>query len=56
VESNDDHGAAVWIALVDIVHHRGQSSTYIRLMAGTVPSIYERSTDDAGERHCRRAW
>jgi len=37
--------------LFDIVHHRGQLSTYIRPMGGKVPSIYGPSADDAGEQH-----
>ena len=42
-------GGLLWIALFDIVHHRGQLSTYIRPMGGTVPSIYGPSGDDAGQ-------
>ena len=47
----DTVGGLLWIALFDIVHHRGQLSTYIRPMGGKVPSIYGPSADDAGERH-----
>jgi uncharacterized damage-inducible protein DinB len=43
----------LWIALFDMVHHRGQLSTYIRPMGGKVPSIYGPSADDAGEWHQR---
>jgi uncharacterized damage-inducible protein DinB len=32
----------------DMIHHRGQLSTYIRPMGGKVPSIYGPSGDDAG--------
>jgi len=36
----DTVGGLLWIALFDVVHHRGQLSTYIRPMGGKVPSIY----------------
>jgi uncharacterized damage-inducible protein DinB len=42
----DTVGGLLWIALFDVVHHRGQLSTYIRPMGGTVPSIYGPSADD----------
>ena len=44
----DTVGGLLWIALFDVVHHRGQLSTYIRPMGGKVPSIYGPSADDAG--------
>jgi len=44
----DTVGGLLWIALFDIVHHRGQLSTYIRPMGGKVPSIYGPSADEAG--------
>jgi len=47
----DTVGGLLWIALFDVVHHRGQLSTYIRPMGGKVPSIYGPSADDAGDRH-----
>jgi uncharacterized damage-inducible protein DinB len=47
----DTVGGLLWIALFDIIHHRGQLSTYIRPMGGKVPSIYGPSADDAGDRH-----
>jgi uncharacterized damage-inducible protein DinB len=47
----DTVGGLLWIALFDSVHHRGQLSTYIRPMGGSVPSIYGPSGDEAGERH-----
>lgn len=47
----DTVGGLLWIALFDMVHHRGQLSTYIRPMGGKVPSIYGPSADDVGERH-----
>jgi uncharacterized damage-inducible protein DinB len=48
------NGAPVWTAkqkdmlwgfLFDMVHHRGQLSSYIRPMGGKVPSIYGPSAD-----------
>lgn len=33
--------------LMDLVHHRGQLSTYLRAMGGKVPSIYGPSGDSA---------
>src|SRR5712692_1359034 len=47
----DTVGGLLWIALFDVVHHRGQLSTYIRAMGGKVPSIYGPSADHAGDRH-----
>ena len=44
----DTIGGLLWIALFDVIHHRGQLSTYIRPMGGKVPSIYGPSADDAG--------
>ncbi len=44
----DTVGGLLWIALFDVIHHRGQLSTYIRPMGGKVPSIYGPSADDAG--------
>jgi uncharacterized damage-inducible protein DinB len=41
----DTIGGLLWLALFDFVHHRGQLSTYIRPMGGTVPSIYGPSAD-----------
>ena len=35
-----------WSFLFDIVHHRGQISTYLRAMGSTVPSIYGPSADE----------
>ena len=35
-----------WSFLFDIVHHRGQISTYLRPMGSTVPQIYETSRDE----------
>ena len=33
-------GEFLWFILFDAIHHRGQLSTYIRPMGGTVPAIY----------------
>jgi uncharacterized damage-inducible protein DinB len=35
----------LWGFLLDMIHHRGQLSTYIRPMGGRVPSIYGPSAD-----------
>jgi seryl-tRNA synthetase len=35
----------LWSFLLDLVHHRGQISTYLRPMGGKVPSIYGPSGD-----------
>ena len=42
-------GALVWSTLFDLIHHRGQLSTYLRPMGGKVPSIYGPSADDPGK-------
>jgi uncharacterized damage-inducible protein DinB len=39
-------GAMAWSFLFDIVHHRGQLSTYLRPMGSTVPQIYGPSADE----------
>lgn len=39
--------AMAWSFLFDIVHHRGQISTYLRPMGSTVPSIYGPSADES---------
>lgn len=38
--------AMAWNFLFDIVHHRGQLSTYLRPMGSTVPQIYGPSADE----------
>ena len=38
--------AMAWSFLFDIVHHRGQISTYLRPMGAKVPSIYGPSADE----------
>ena len=35
----------LWAFLHDMIHHRGQLSTYIRPMGGKVPSVYGPSAD-----------
>jgi uncharacterized damage-inducible protein DinB len=35
-----------WTFLFDIVHHRGQITTYLRAMGSTVPQIYGPSADE----------
>ncbi len=40
-------GWMAWGMLLDLIHHRGQLSTYIRPMGGKVPSIYGPSADVA---------
>lgn len=42
----DQTGEMAWGFLLDMVHHRGQLSTYIRPMGGKVPSIYGPSGDE----------
>ena len=43
-----EHPAApmAWSFLFDIVHHRGQITTYLRPMGSTVPQIYGPSADE----------
>lgn len=41
-------GELLWLTLFDLIHHRGQLSTYLRPMGGKVPSIYGPSADDTG--------
>jgi len=45
VEWETTKGAMAWSLLLDLIHHRGQLSTYIRPMGGKVPSIYGPSAD-----------
>ncbi len=35
-----------WGFLLDMIHHRGQISTYLRAMGSTVPQIYGPSADE----------
>jgi len=39
--------ATAWGVLFDLIHHRGQLSTYLRPMGSTVPAIYGPSADEA---------
>jgi uncharacterized damage-inducible protein DinB len=45
VVSEQPVGQFLWFILFDAIHHRGQLSTYLRPMGGTVPSIYGPSAD-----------
>ncbi len=45
VVSEQPVGQFLWFILFDAIHHRGQLSTYLRPMGGTVPSIYGPSGD-----------
>ena len=46
-EWKDKRGRMAWGFLFDLIHHRGQISTYLRSMGGKVPSIYGPSADSA---------
>ncbi len=48
VEWETTKGKMAWSLLLDLIHHRGQLSTYIRPMGGKVPSIYGPSGDSEG--------
>jgi uncharacterized damage-inducible protein DinB len=39
-------GPMAWSFLFDIIHHRGQITTYLRPMGSTVPQIYGPSADE----------
>ena len=39
--------ALAWGVLFDLIHHRGQLSTYLRPMGATVPAIYGPSADES---------
>jgi uncharacterized damage-inducible protein DinB len=41
-------GGMIWFTLFDLIHHRGQLSTYIRPLGGKVPAIYGPSADTSG--------
>jgi uncharacterized damage-inducible protein DinB len=43
---NEPAGDNAWGFLLDIIHHRGQLSTYLRPMGATVPQIYGPSADE----------
>lgn len=48
IEWETTRGIMAWGCLLDLIHHRGQLSTYIRPMGGKVPSIYGPSGDSIG--------
>lgn len=39
----------LWMFHFDMIHHRGQLTTYLRPLGARVPSIYGKSGDDTGE-------
>ena len=39
-------GDALWLAVMDAVHHRGQFSLYIKMAGGEVPLLYGSSTEE----------
>ena len=39
----------LWMFHFDVIHHRGQLTTYLRPLGARVPSIYGKSGDDAAE-------
>jgi uncharacterized damage-inducible protein DinB len=41
-------GEALWIELLDHIHHRGQFSVYLRVAGAKVPSIYGPTADYGG--------
>ena len=43
---NEPGSDNAWSFLLDIIHHRGQLSTYLRPMGSTVPQIYGPSADE----------
>lgn len=43
---NETASDNAWGFLLDIIHHRGQLSTYLRAMGSTVPQIYGPSADE----------
>lgn len=49
VEWETTKGRMAWGLLLDLVHHRGQLSVYLRPMGGKVPSIYGPSGDSQGQ-------
>ena len=38
-------GEVLWVFHFDLIHHRGQLTTYLRPMGSKVPSIYGKSAD-----------
>jgi uncharacterized damage-inducible protein DinB len=39
-------GPMAWTFLFDLIHHRGQITTYLRPMGSTVPQVYGPSADE----------
>ena len=48
VEWETTRGKMAWGLLLDLVHHRGQLSVYLRPMGARVPPIYGPSADENG--------
>ena len=48
VEWETTVGQMCWGFLLDLIHHRGQLTVYLRPMGGRVPSIYGPSADENG--------
>lgn len=48
VEWETTRGKMAWGLLLDLIHHRGQLSVYLRPMGARVPAIYGPSADDNG--------
>lgn len=46
--SESNFGEMFWGFFLDLIHHRGQLSSYLRPMGGKVPSIYGPSGDETG--------
>ena len=44
--SQRSSSALAWSFLFDIIHHRGQITTYLRPMGSTVPQVYGPSADE----------
>ena len=42
-------GEVLWLFHFDLIHHRGQLTTYLRPMGSKVPSIYGKSGDASAE-------
>ena len=40
-------GDALWLAIMDAVHHRGQFSVYIKMAGGKVPSVYGSGAEES---------
>jgi uncharacterized damage-inducible protein DinB len=46
VEWESTKGKMIWGLMLDMIHHRGQLSTYLRPMGGEIPSIYGPTADN----------